>query len=463
MDYLITKLQNYLYSIDFAAYDYDKAREYYRTADIQPGACSAIRKGNLYGRNFDYPYTNLAEFVVYAEPSGKHKSVGIASSISGLTKDVVESEEFTDAFDIIPFATVDGINDAGVVCNVNVVPGDYGHATGTNPDAEETIYTPMVVRYILDNADSAYDAVNKLQNVNIVNSGRVPYDVHWMIADADETYILEYIDGELTFVDDQEIMTNFYNYGFDGNTATAFYKSDDYDSDDTTLTTYASGLERYDILAEGYDDATDVKSMRNLLNMVKYTKTYTDGEWLSEFCGNNGDYGDLTINSSSEDFDDILARSQHLYGIRKRNGVTWQTMHSSVYNIEKKKLYVVSQENNKEFIFDLNRKKDKSMNLFKRAANIFAKHDVPIENGDLPEGILTKEDYDPNNDVSEIGGIPAYVEDFVETFAAGRTAENIHNINNPTTATAEEIATKVNAILDALVDAGLMVAGADPF
>lgn len=380
MTYTLNKLDTYLYEIEFASYDYERAREYYSNADILPSACSAVRKRNLYGRNFDYPFSNLVEFVVHAEPKGKHKSIGIASSIPELTRSVLESGEFIDAFDIIPFATVDGMNDAGVVCNVNVVPGDYGHATGTNPDADETIYTPMVVRYILDNADSASDAIAKLRNINIINSGRVPYDVHWMISDANETYILEYIDGDLEVVENASIMSNFYNYGFDGNTATAFHNPDDYDPDDTTLTEHASGLERYDILEDGYEGVSDVKSMRALMESVKYTKTYSEGKWLSEFCGDNESFGELTINSLAEDFDDILSYSQNLYETRKRDGKTWQTMHSSVYDMARNKLYVICQEGKKEFIFNFNRKKDKPMSLFKRFADTFAKHDVPIEN-----------------------------------------------------------------------------------
>ena len=71
-----------------------------------------------------------------------------------------------------------------------------------------------MVRYVLDHARSAGHAVSLLEQANIVG-GFGNYGLHWMIADANDTYIVEVINGQLSVSKNKfSYMTNFYlNYG----------------------------------------------------------------------------------------------------------------------------------------------------------------------------------------------------------------------------------------------------------
>ena len=394
------KLQSYLYETEYTDYDYDAGRAWYEGNSVSFGACSAVRRGNFCGFNFDYPYDGRADFAIHTAKPGLHKSVGTASAIPQLTQEVVDSGEYVDAYAIVPFATVDGINEKGVLCKVNVVPtGDMGSTTGTNPTAEETIYTPMVVRYVLDYADSADDAITRLQSVNIVKPPRITDEVHWMIADKDKTYIVETVQNELKVIENHSVMSNFYLYGFDGNTATAFYKASAYDPDTTTLTAHANGLERYDILMEHKDEVIGANSMRKLMERVWYTKTYSSEKWYSEFLGEHETFGNLTINSVAEDFSGIYKYAQKLYRRRVRNGETWQTVHSCVYDIAGRKMYIVAQESGKQFTVHLDKRKRRDFDM---AISYLRNAECYSIKGEAP--ILIRGD---STDEKPVDGIPA--------------------------------------------------------
>ena len=160
------------------------------------------------------------------------------------------------------------------------------------------------------------------------------------------------------FVDDKPIMTNFYLYGFDGNTSTAFYKEDDYNSSETTLTKYSAGIERYDILSENYASSNSMEGMWNLLKMVRYTQEYdvnTDPFWCSEFF----DTAKIpTFDEHPMEYwtkDRILAEEipQEEIAAYEEYAATgkydpeaglWFTAHNSTYNIADKSLWVTIRE-----------------------------------------------------------------------------------------------------------------------
>ena len=167
-------------------------------------------------------------------------------------------------------------------------------------------------------------------------------------------------------------------YGFDGNTSTAFYKEDDYNSSETTLTKYSAGIERYDILSNGYEDADNKRGMINLMKSVRYSNAYnaeTSPAWYSEFVGDlsSQGYGDLSINSPKTDFEPFFEVVSDLYANKQRDGVFWQTVHTSVYDIDQKMLWVSVQENNEEykFVLETNEVVDKNATLAKEVFDSF--------------------------------------------------------------------------------------------
>lgn len=370
----LQKIQDFLFYIEFSDWDYDKAVEYFNKQYPAQGQCSSVRNGRYYGRNFDWFYDNSASFVVRSKATkGRHASIGISGGSPLLTKDIAESGVWNDYYDLIPFITVDGINDCGVACNTNVVPtGDKGNTTGTNPSSATTMYTIMIVRYVLDYADSAADAIDKIKNINwrsLSGEGAIKaQELHCMIADKDFTYVVEFVDNSVKVfsdVDDEypnipnnkPIMTNFYYDGWDGNIVTGFDTEGGISPEDTTLTPHAEGTERYELVSEVYESLTSKEAMTEMMEDIKYTKAFdesTDPFWYSELVGYTNKYGDLTIYNNKSDFSGIKEEVIDMFNRRQRDGKTWHTVHTSIIDIEDKSITVYSQENYSDhFVFNI--------------------------------------------------------------------------------------------------------------
>lgn len=328
------KIADYLYEISYSDYREDSES---LTDTLEVFGCSSVRNGNFYGRNFDYIFNDTPEFVVKVSATeNRHASLGIATHF-GLREAQMENEEYDKQLEIIPNFTLDGINDAGVIASINVVPGanDVAELTGTNP-GNKNLNAAYAVRYILDNADSANEAIELLEARNIYGSAVDGLYLHIMIADAEKTYVVEFIDNKLIAKEktgNEQIMTNFY-------------------INLPELTEHASGVERYAILKENYDEGNTFVGMRNLMARVRFSNAYrytTKPAWDSESIPQS-----IIKNPASEEYKAyaaIISNIQKDYWIRiltdNRNPADkkfWHTTHNSVYDIKNKILRVTVQE-----------------------------------------------------------------------------------------------------------------------
>lgn len=338
----INKLDDYLYEIDYKDYKYDSNLE--TVISVEDFSCSSVKNGNFYGRNFDFLYNDVVEFVVKVNKKGnRHASVGVAT-ISGIHKDD-DIEKLTDKLELLPNATLDGINDSGVIISDNVVPKeDVLPLTGTNPGKED-LHIALVVRYILDNASSADEAIKLLEERNIYGDLGEHYYLHFMIADKTKTYVVEFIDNKLVAQEkagNNQVMTNYY------------VNLDE-------LTENSAGVERFNILKENYNEGSSFEGMWNLLQKVKYSKVYLfdkEVEWHSEFVPQSI-IKSGNVKKFLEEYDiDSLRKNYWIaraYNDRNTgNSMYWQTVHNSTYDIENRKLRVTIQENyNKYYEFNL--------------------------------------------------------------------------------------------------------------
>lgn len=355
----ITYYDPYLYFVEFSEFDYDYANKYMSSNSFKPniGGCTSIRNGNWYGRNFDYTYGEQAEFAVRTKIEGKHSTIGVTGKIEGLTRGLVESSMESDLYKLIPFMIVDGINDAGLVCNVNLVPNDLGDTIGTTPNLEEKyrLNSLMIPRFVLDNFSKAKAAVNYLKDyVSIYVPSKLRdmgYEEHFMIADSESTYVVEFVNNTVHIIDVSEkpYVTNFFVNGVTFNSDGKVYTPADVSEDhlptvENGITQNGSGLERYNFIVDEYTNCGTYDGMRRLMNKLRFTKAYkesTNPYWYSEFVGNG-----LTVDSPAADFYEIIASAQEAFFNRSRSSEkTWQTNHSCVYNIEHKILYLYGQEN----------------------------------------------------------------------------------------------------------------------
>lgn len=336
------KITDRMYYVEYEQLDYEYSNGYFTNKFSPGGACSAVRSGNYFGRNYDWYYNHSIVSVIGRKATqGKYASIGVAGMI--IDDALAESGNGSALYSVLPFMTLDGTNSEGVTCCINVVPAldKRGITTGTNP-GKETVPMCCLPRMILDNCNSAASAINKIQNDwNIIgpNGSDMDQEAHIMIFDDTNTYIVEFINNAPVvidnFVGDKPIMTNFYLANYDGSRE--------------SLDQYAQGIERYGILFNDYDNVTNIATMKSLMQSVYFTKAYTitnpNDVWYSEFSGKYLKYGDLTKDSPRSDYDELLAVAREMYANKSRdNNSTWETVHSSVYDIASGKVYVSVEE-----------------------------------------------------------------------------------------------------------------------
>ena len=359
----ITKVGDHLYSISYDAYNPTVAGAYLENllGNAEAFSCSACRNGNFVGRNYDWTYDDNIEFVIQvSQTEGRHASIGVAGchSLLDLSAENVASGKDLPDYAYLPFFTLDGINDAGVYVSDNMVAdGTMGQTSGTNPEGER-LCAMAIPRFVLDNADSAEHAIALLKEKNIYMPSTEDYteEIHFMIADPSRTYVVEFINNELTVLEGDNILTNFYLTGFD--------------KSEQTLSDFPAGLERYNILRDNYALGSTEEGMLELMQSVRYSR-YCDPTtvpfWYTEFCGDyraDGldlvltakDIGEPDLSQSLDGagkFRDIIAAEIEGYQNKTRNGEYWISTHTSVYDLAQKTLSIIAQENGQVLKFDL--------------------------------------------------------------------------------------------------------------
>ena len=344
----MTKVADYLYEFEAEGYGTEAPTTLLTDGGPVKFGCSAVRNGNFYGRNLDLGISETCEFVVRTKATAerKHASIGVANTcFSNITDEMVQAGLSEELLNFIPWMTMDGVNDAGLVCNINVVNQADINATKhehTNPGKPQ-IMVMQLVRALLDNCGSVAEAKEFIANHDITS---IPYNVadewdgHIMIADdADHTVIVEFTGekgSEVKFVE-TNIMTNFYNHLYE---ATGKYPP------------YACGVERYEILKAGYDGANTMKGMWELLKKVQYTQAYDESVepfWCTEHT--DGIPG-ADISWTKEQ---LLEKSEtrkmlDAYKVYEQTGKynpedgMWFTVHNSTYDISNRVLWVTVRE-----------------------------------------------------------------------------------------------------------------------
>ncbi len=404
----IKHLTPYLHEMTFDDYEYDS--KFITTKDAEAFGCSSVRNGNFYGRNFDYVFNDTPEFVVRVKANKakkRHESIGIAIHF-GLRENKLLQNEYDEQLKLIPNITLDGINDAGVICSHNVVsmePDKIDPETKqptinpqTNPDDEGAfqLHQLFVPRYILDNADNVDHAVRLLkgeggaQPINIKGDLNGAHHLHIMIAGKGEdgnpkTVIVEFF-AKNTGVNHFEVVVeekkedSDQTYGLP--IMTNFYVNNG-EKDDTYFTNNEkNGDERYEILKAGYNTSDSFAGMEALMKQVMYSRAYryshnrvpmnidwTDeepepdirykgdlsSEWYSEFVNYKELYEeDPATHEPLFDWNSYLTElalfkqdywNARILDIRNPSEAKfWQTTHNSTYDIEERHLRVTVQE-----------------------------------------------------------------------------------------------------------------------
>ncbi len=344
----LSKIDAFLWEIryDHNNIDYDYAKQHF-TNELNPhiiGGCSSVRNGNLYGRNLDWYYDNQVDFVIKTNSAkGRYASIGVAS-VTGITDADMLNGYDAEKFKLLPFKIVDGINEKGLICSVNVVPSDMG--TTNQYRGKERMPLSMVVKYVLDYHSTARTALEDIRN-NFDVFANAGQEVHFMCADYTGTYVLEYVDniGIVIDISDKPVMTNFHLLNVEYN--------QDGTLDWSSIEDHGMGLERYDLICTLLANGISVRDFMH--NHLKYSNAYTNENslyWKTEFTGVTETFGDITIHSTDEKFMPVITEGRARYA-EGRNGGAWITCHTSVYDMLNMVLYIHTQEGDTEFRFEL--------------------------------------------------------------------------------------------------------------
>lgn len=335
--YDLNKIAPYTHEITFSDFRNDDNLE--TINDAPAFGCSSVRNGDFYGRNFDYIYNDTPEFVVKMKGSDKRYGSISVCQHWGLREDELESGKYDKQLELIPNLTLDGINEKGVTANINVVPyDDVVEVTGTNPDGEK-LHMLHMVRFVLDNADSADKAVELLKTRNIYGNLHKSHYLHMMVADKDKTYIIEFLDNKVVAQEksgNQQVMTNFY-------------------CNLPEITNHAMGIERYKILQDGYDTVNSVDAMADLMKRASFIhlpELNLNTAWGSDTGYSQSEIKENT-NEEKQFWYDMYLKKYNPFIASESNrkhpdsGV-WITVHNTNYDMKNKtlKLYFQQDYNN---------------------------------------------------------------------------------------------------------------------
>ena len=363
----IVRIAPYLYEMEIDAEtpaDWKKWYDTFGPAEI--GGCLSFRAHGFHARNYDWKFDKTAEVVVHVPATATRRaSVGVANVSTNLTDEMVSHGVPSWFYRVLPGRMMDGINDAGVAISVNVV-----HAKGNEADLwpGREMSAMGVVRYVLDNHTNAFDAAKWIVEKVYIPAKFVDqtgYSFHWMVSDERETYIVE--DGAMHLIVDpadgggehwyfDPVMSNYRLYS-SASSGASFARNvvGSYDP-------YGCGIERSDAVRAGLSGVTDAVSAMDLLKRAWYSNAYpshpaADPFWYTEFT--SAEAG-LTMLAPDEklrelaDLADVFYIKDHsTASATYRTGISWQTVHSSVYDITNRTLAVRVQEDNKIYNFSL--------------------------------------------------------------------------------------------------------------
>ena len=161
-------------------------------------AMTAVTPENypLLGHNFDMSKDERACMVVHTTAPGKYASVGIADmGWIGMTKDAfITSLEGQEAVLYSPYFVMSGVNEKGFSIATLMVPG-YSNPVD---NGMQKIFSGLIPRYMLDNARSVQDALEKFEKLDVKMAfADKNVSFHWLINDAyGDSAVVEYVNNQ---------------------------------------------------------------------------------------------------------------------------------------------------------------------------------------------------------------------------------------------------------------------------
>lgn len=368
--YNMKQIDEFLFECDVSNLDYDLAKSFFENLTIEKlMGCTSFTKNGLYGRSYDVVYDNSSTLIAHVDDS-KYRNIAVTGVLLNQDNclDIVNGvDNHENIMKLAPFFALDGINEAGVTCNINILPvGDLDAYSVADVESKDKICAFMLGRFILDNFGSAKEAVEYIRDYCDIYLPNGPEGVsfHFMVSDSEgKTYILEFVEGK-TVVTENNIMTNFYmtsaKFNEDGTIAVPSTSEGEV-SKIANVTPHGQGLERYNIVVEDYDKLETVEDFFNTLHKLRFTNLYreeTNPPWYTDL----SDYADITVDEPLASFAELKEVVDGFFSNPVRepaydeNGKVLsseQSAHQSVWDIENRVLYIETQEKDGSYKFSL--------------------------------------------------------------------------------------------------------------
>lgn len=273
----------------------------------------------LFGRNYDFSKTNT--MLLFTEANeGRHASISTVD-LQFLGIDV--DQDMTSLMDKViclaaPYAPLDGVNDAGVSCGIYMTYQGGDETVATSQDTDKPDFTSTtLLRLILDYADNVEEAVEIASSYDLHDSANTSY--HYMVADSTgKSAILEWTNDAATDATDN-----------DGSQRTlkVIYNDQDSEIGEREAASNYQIVTNF-VLQPGYYEGVDAKEKKGA---DRYDRLYEELQATDGVVADEQAAMDIlqSVGRRSWDNDD-------------KNSCT---VHSAVYNLTKKSVLWVSNEN----------------------------------------------------------------------------------------------------------------------
>ena len=273
----------------------------------------------LFARNYDFSKTNT--MLVFTEANeGRHATISTVD-LQFLGVDV--DQNMTSLMDKViclaaPYAPLDGVNDAGVSCGIYMTYQGGKTTVATSQDTDKPDFTSTtLLRLILDYADNVEEAVEIASTYDLHDSANTSY--HYMVADASgKSAILEWTTDGATDATDNDGATR---------TLKVIYNDQDSHIGEREAASDYQVITNF-VLQPGYYDGVPAEEKKGA---DRYDRLYEELQKTNALVADE---------QGATDILSIVGRRS--WNNDDSNGCT---VHSAVYNLTKKSVLWVSNEN----------------------------------------------------------------------------------------------------------------------
>lgn len=219
-------------------------------------SCSAFnvlnsKDENLFGRNFDNPYS--PSFIIWTQPKNRYKSISFVLGYYLAMKN--EENIIKSRLLLMPYAPLDGLNEHGLGISV-LVAQDKKSNHQNNPNKLD-FTTTLMIRGVLDNCKTTEEAIAFFDKYNMhdINEGTA---YHFFITDNyGNSTVIEYVNEEIKVIRNHEL--NYSNYLY----LTNFYITKPIGEGNN------HGLNRYQILEEKLKNGNIKMEWKESMELLK--------------------------------------------------------------------------------------------------------------------------------------------------------------------------------------------------